>query len=1260
MAFPFTTRIPGRDYYGVALPEREPETAIWSSGSQPVPHPYSEQLARLGIVSVGAAAVFGAGFLHAGEGRNVFSRYYLPAFRSIEEYSPGRVLRTFQLSNFFSQFATESRLTRFLPAETLLANESVRQYYSRLVGRDLSATLLTERGGLVFHQGALYFGKGPKDLGEQLLSSASVIINKKGGASRLSEGIARTLGVEVPFQESIWDPFAGAKGIFSQATRWIDEAGQARHTPMQIVGGRTAAEHAWLQARGFGAAFVERFNLLSRSFPREFIPGGLSDKIKRLGIDPSKLHLGVTPGPALKTLGKMAGKWGVVGGGLYFGYDFIDYLGDKLLGMGPTKIGASAYVGARITAASIADVTGLSSIPRAQEEVAPGSTDLLKLMAFPMMGAIAGLSGHYLQGVGLQARLQSGVQLSDELWNIRSKLKPHPSLPYQRMMRWDVDRASRVSQRVMESFGPGHPGWVNSLGRWLKDKEIFSGVFETKLFDKPWKIKAGAGAVAGLALVLPFLPGALLPEQSAEELRQIYSGEKEVPIRRGRWWEMGRTPWEGQNISYFRPHWYPLLMSDARDTAIYGERKSAIEKFFLANFTYELERKNYYTRPYPITGTAFEDFPLISPILAATIGRIIKPPLTMHEEEYMRDGEYMHQPLGFGERRAFELGELEPGTPISPYGEKGVFGEQIYRLQEMGGLWGYIPGAIKQAITGEEGFFTQEQQLESARRMYGVERNIWDRELGGGLGVGEILRRIFPHRRREVPLYNPIRNMMPNWLPGPGERSPDFLHGDPYTKVPMGDVRLPGPGFESLHPELSGLSPEEYPDIYKFKILADVAPYAEQTQIYKSIIEAKRRAGALGEFELNIYEQSVSNLKAIRDKKEFFEYKYEGETPLTPWGMLGKYWETLAHGAMTPLEFLTPVSPASKFIHMRTATEDYQNSILYGTQNAFWSNPIKNFLAPFTTSTAAALGWQGMPQNVKEVRAIEQYFDALEYIKFTRLKEIAEANRDYSAAAEFGEKRQETLVGVNPYTHTYAHIFRALPRRERDYFTAFSEEDDPDKQAEILSMVPENQRGLLIARWKMARAQDLRKQAKTDKLSGDAEAFVDEVYAEARRGGVPMDRALNAEYLATREPGESYPDWYRRTKLLPEALEGRAVPGPDWVGWHPAVDLDDIKLKLVENLGFDMHDFDLWPSDRMNLARRPFINDQAIREISPDISMSDSEIRVRVKDLLHQYQMEDVDITVAMYPSDRTSYNVDLDITNDRSEEIREVYKRGI
>jgi len=77
------------------------------------------------------------------------------------------------------------------------------------------------------------------------------------------------------------------------------------------------------------------------------------------------------------------------------------------------------------------------------------------------------------------------------------------------------------------------------------------------------------------------------------------------------------------------------------------------------------------------------------------------------------------------------------------------------------------------------------------------------------------------------PQANEIPNNAASWLPG-DDYYTNFHEGDPFIKVPEGYARLPGAGYEALHPELEGVNPEDYPDIHKMAILADVAPYSRE------------------------------------------------------------------------------------------------------------------------------------------------------------------------------------------------------------------------------------------------------------------------------------------------------------------------------------------------------------------------------------------------------------------------------------------------
>jgi hypothetical protein len=109
------------------------------------------------------------------------------------------------------------------------------------------------------------------------------------------------------------------------------------------------------------------------------------------------------------------------------------------------------------------------------------------------------------------------------------------------------------------------------------------------------------------------------------ELRDIYSGVDPVPIRAGRWWEVGSTPFEGARIREWRPRWSILHKSHAEDIALYGSEK---EKWahnpilhplrYLKN-PYYLEEKHYKDRPCPVTSPAFTNVPLIGQHILAEL-----------------------------------------------------------------------------------------------------------------------------------------------------------------------------------------------------------------------------------------------------------------------------------------------------------------------------------------------------------------------------------------------------------------------------------------------------------------------------------------------------------------------------------------------------------------------------------------------------------------------------------------------------------------
>jgi hypothetical protein len=90
----------------------------------------------------------------------------------------------------------------------------------------------------------------------------------------------------------------------------------------------------------------------------------------------------------------------------------------------------------------------------------------------------------------------------------------------------------------------------------------------------------------------------------------------------------------------------------------------------------------------------------------------------------------------------------------------------------------------------------------------------------------------------------------------------DFKKGDPFVKVDQGFARLPGAGYEAIHPELEGITSEDYPDINKLAILADVAPYSREYNTYRLKVGKQ----AQGNTELEIEYEKI--LDRVRQTKE--------------------------------------------------------------------------------------------------------------------------------------------------------------------------------------------------------------------------------------------------------------------------------------------------------------------------------------------------------------------------------------------------------
>jgi hypothetical protein len=316
---------------------------------------------------------------------------------------------------------------------------------------------------------------------------------------------------------------------------------------------------------------------------------------------------------------------------------------------------------------------------------------------------------------------------------------------------------------------------------------------------------------------------------SSQELYEQYTGEKNVAVKKGRWWMLGRTSFQGEGIDRFEKHWLYKQQSDWEySSSLYGSKSAYFQHqsklptphnlFGIASDDDYFAKMHEQDRPYPIMSDGSYN---------ALAGKVIPP---------------ARLPRGVTEKQLEALGlevpEAQTAEPVSEASMGIAAKKNLNVLTEFLGIYKFL---------GETVFGRQETGpvLASADAITDQGRMYWDADLGGMFGMTELLRRYMPSPNDIgiVEKINDIPNMMPGFMPGSRsmfaeDRSyyMDFTLGDPYTKVKGGEYRLPGAGYESINKLHSGQK-GVYDPVDALMILSDVAPYSSAFKYFDRMVE---------------------------------------------------------------------------------------------------------------------------------------------------------------------------------------------------------------------------------------------------------------------------------------------------------------------------------------------------------------------------------------------------------------------------------------
>lgn len=734
----------------------------------------------------------------------------------------------------------------------------------------------------------------------------------------------------------------------------------------------------------------------------------------------------------------------------------------------------------------------------------------------------------------------------------------------------------------------------------------------------------------------------------------------------------GSNEHEGQGIKYFAKNWYQRIMNGAEDKVKYGdgETKEDMNPFYspfeyLRN-PYAFEEMHKDDMPYPVWGMDVSYGGWAGKIFEKTIGQVIKPDIINPEMYDMSE-----QPsalatiMSYGEQQVSAAYVTGDG---SAYGKEDVTGVGIdygslssipvptnetrnnmslikdgmmsrkrnlsynpdgeaiqYTYRAATDFIG-LKGWASSLVGDELGILSDDYTNELARsgEATNVARSFMSYNAGGLFGGADVLRRIIPMSsdvmyNRSNPLHNKVS---PYWLPSDDSQYyVDFSKGNYYANVERGYERLPGAGYEQTNPELAGVSPDDYPDIYKYKILADVAYGSSEYYQAKDVMDNRYSLGDLTDEELNIYSTVYEQTQQRGQKKNFYEYKTDEDLEdVSAWGqVMNALWEPITHNAELPTENLTFFRPAGKLLHQRTAIEDYKKTQILGSDIAMWNRPIDHFIKPFVNESYGMFDGSFIPQDTVERRNVDSYFDALEYHKQMKIYRESMASGNTSAAEFAREQSQRTIYGALASgldnDQEVIRAYSGLTENEKPYFSSFVNAKESDR-AQISSMLDQNLSSMYNMLWERKDVAE---------SGGDIQAYSDMEENELiARNASSYGMYQNSQDAKIGMTFREYLYDQQATKRIEDAT---GLPDESFVGWDPRIDLDDVKLRTLMVGKEDIRRYGYWEADEQKLQRQlAVLEETQVTQMVSSIKKSDSEKRfnygIELKDRLSKNGIE--------------------------------------
>ena len=221
-------------------------------------------------------------------------------------------------------------------------------------------------------------------------------------------------------------------------------------------------------------------------------------------------------------------------------------------------------------------------------------------------------------------------------------------------------------------------------------------------------------------------------------------------------------------------------------------------------------------------------------------------------------------------------------------------------------------------------------------------------------------------------------------------------------------------------------------------------------------------------------------------------------------------------------------------------------------------------------------------------KALEEVKQDLESLGNEEL--LAEVGPYTALALRYKDAYESTLFAAGTgETYDYNKIYRALPYKDRPFFTEFIKAKPRDRQR-ILELVPDNQRPIY-----------------------------------QRFFGMDIEEVqTNEEYFSE-----------------------YALPHQEWEGWEAGESLDNVKIKVMRNEGVELTESNYWPEDEA------IADEYGLDAIEVEqTKLADRINPGRLEKILRGAGLQDVSISFISTESETSNITANLNITNDRTREL--------